>query len=279
MKRFAFGFALVVCAAAQASYVSGFEPPAYTGSAAGNLVSGQDGWYNPVAGSRESLVHTYAGNAPGFAQNPQGGTQFVRTLNDPANAATFGRAQHDVDMSVGDVWTFSFDYAALRGGVLPAINNLGSFSLQNSTTAQFYQSLMTWDDLNTGAAYDFNYIWFDAAGTQNSATGALPGSQWDALPLNTWFRHTQTVNFATHQLLNVTIQNLHTGETTSVDLTGAYLAGGANSTRPRPTGLRLFSGGGLNVENYGGWDNVSAIPEPASIGLLAIGLALLRRRR
>lgn len=278
MRAFAFVSMLCAVGAAQASFVTGFEAPTYTGSAAGTIVTGQDGWYNPVAGSRDGLVHTYAGNTPGFVQNPQGGEQFLRTVNDPAVGTTFGRAQHDVNFSVGDVWTMSWDYAAIRGGVLPAINNLGSFSLQNSATAQFYQSLMTWDDVATGTAYDMNYIWFDAAGVQNGATGALPGPEWNALPLNTWFRHTQTVNFATHQLLSISIENLHTGATTTVNLSNAYLAGGANSTRPRPTGMRAFSGGGLNVENNGGWDNMSAIPEPASLALLALGFVLVRRR-
>ena len=68
-------FALVgtVCA----DFVTGFEPAAYSGSGVGVMLNGQQGWYNPVTGSIEPNVFTYAGNAPGFVSNPGGGSQFA----------------------------------------------------------------------------------------------------------------------------------------------------------------------------------------------------------
>jgi hypothetical protein len=59
-----------------------------------------------------------------------------------------------------------------------------------------------------------------------------------------------------------------------------YLAGGANSTLPRPTDIRLF-GSGLNDDvNQTGWDNVSIIPAPGTLALIAgAGLTMVRRRR
>ncbi len=259
-----------------------FEAPTFAGSTTGTVLTGQDGWYNPVGGSRDGSVFTYAGNTLGFVQNPEGGQQFAVTANNPAST-NFGRAQHDFDFASSDQYTVSFDYAVLRNGALPAVNNVGSFSLQSSTTARFAQSLMTWDDLATGAAYDMSYVWFSSANVQNPGN-TLPGPEWDALPLNTWFRHSITFDLATNQLLNISIQNLQTGGVvTSVSPADAYLWGGSDpavfNTRTRPTAARFFSGGGAGVENIGGWDNLSVVPEPASFSLMAIGGAMLFRRR
>lgn len=270
-----------MAAAAQAQYSSTFEPPLYTGSAAGTLLAGQDGWYNPVVGSNEGLVHTYANNAYGFVTNPTGGTQFASTRFGGTPAAP-GRAQHAFDFSGSDVYTIGYDFCGDRfGGALPASNNIGSFSLQNSATAQYFQTLMVWDDLNTGNGMDHNYGVFAAAGGAIAfQTPADPA--WNNLNLNTWYRSTTTFSFATHQILSISIDNLHNAAPATVlDVSGLgwYLAGGAASTLPRPTDIRLFgSGAGANV-NQMGWDNVSVIPSPASLALLGLGGLIAARRR
>ena len=48
---------------ARAQLVTNFEAPSYTGSAAGTLLTGQQSWYVPVAGSPDYNVFSYAGNA------------------------------------------------------------------------------------------------------------------------------------------------------------------------------------------------------------------------
>jgi hypothetical protein len=57
--------AAIPAAPAGAQYQTGFEPPIYTGSPAGVIITGQDGWILPVAGSVDGLVQTYAGNVAG----------------------------------------------------------------------------------------------------------------------------------------------------------------------------------------------------------------------
>lgn len=263
---------------ASADYTSNFERPLYNGTAAGTLLEGQDGWFTPVTTpvTNPANVHTYAGNTYGFVQNPAGNEQFVVTRN---NGTSLGRGQHNIDFSGLGTWTISWDQAVVREGVLPALQNVGSFSLQNSATERYFQSLYTWDDVATGAAFDSNYIWFNSAGVQNGTTGALPGPEWDALALNTWYRHTVVVNMSANQILSVSIENLHTNVVATVNPADAYLHGGANPTRPLPTGFRLFSGGGLNVTNNVGWDNVNLVPAPGTLALLGLGGLVSRRRR
>jgi hypothetical protein len=276
-----FGVAgLALAASAHAQYSSNFEAPLYTGSAAGTPLGGQDGWYiPPIAGSQDGTVHTYANNAFGFVTNPTGGSQFAVTRFGNANPA---RVQHNFNFNQSDVFTIGYDFCGDRfGGALPASNNIGSFSMQDSLTSQYFQTLMVWDNLATGNAMDHNYGVFAASG------GAItfvtpPDPAWNALNLNTWYRATTTFSFASHQVLSISIDNLHdAAPATSLDVSGLgwYLAGGAASTLPRPTDIRLFgSGAGTNV-NQMGWDNVSIVPAPATLALLGLGGLIAGRRR
>lgn len=277
---------LAVAGVAQAQSFT-FEPPTYTGSAAGTALTngfgggGQDGWYNPVAGSTDGNVFTYADNAWGFVTNPTGATQFGAVRNQGATG--FGRAQHGIAFA-NTQYTMAFDICMDRfGGVLPAINNLGSVSLQNSATARTMQTLYTWDNLATGNAFDANYLHFNAAGVQQP--NALPGPEWDALNLNTWYRQSTTWDFTTNLILSVSIDNLHDAAgATVVDVSGMgwYLSGGAAPTQPLPTDVRFFAGGGINNIHIVGFDNfsVTVVPTPATLALLGLsGLIAGRRRR
>src|SRR5205085_918678 len=101
-----------------------------TGSAAGTLITGQNGWYNPVAGSLDGSVFTYTGNALAFANNASGGSHFLGGEADGVNPM---RAQHDVSFAAGRVWTLSFDFNGNYIGTSgTTVDNLGSTSLQPS---------------------------------------------------------------------------------------------------------------------------------------------------
>lgn len=282
MKKVSFVLAAVgAAAAANAQYSTGFEPPTYTGSAAGTLLAGQDGWYLPaIAGTQDPTVHTYANNQWGFVTNPTGGTQFAVTRFGNANPA---RGQHPFNFSSADVFTIGYDFCADRfGGSLPASNNIGSFSLQDSTVSQYFQTLMVWSDLNTGNAFNHQYGVFAAGGGAISFVNP-PDPAFTNLNLNTWYRSTTTFSFATHQILSISIDNLHDAAAPVVlDVSGLgwYLAGGANSTLPRPTDFRIFGSGAGQNTNQVGWDNISVVPAPATLALLGLGgLVAARRRR
>lgn len=284
MNRLIAGMAAVVAfsSLAHGQMFFDFEAPAYTGSAGGTALAGQGAWYTPpVANTNPGTVHTYAGNIYGFVTNPQGGSQFAVTRQGDA-PLTSGRAQHPFDFNSADVFTVTYDFAGDRfGGALPASNNIGSFSLQDSATARYFQTLMVWDNTATGNAMDHNYGIFSSTG------GAIqfvtpPNPAWDALNLNTWYRSSTTFSFASNRILEISIDNLHdAAPATVLDVSGLdwYLAGGASSTLPRPTDIRLFGSGlGANV-NQMGWDNVSVIPAPGALALGVLGLFGIGRRR
>jgi hypothetical protein len=263
---------------ASAQLISNFEPPAFTGSAGGTLLTGQQGWYNPVAGSADYNVFTYAGNSLGLPANLTGGTQFVGGASGGGTA--FARGQHDVDFSTAPIWTFSYDVAHRYNGTLPSAQNLGSFSMANTATTTFRQliALHTWVDVNTATSWNAGFNVFDAAGV---ALGTVsPGTPWNNLALDNWFRESFTVDFSTNMVLSVSLTDLTTGNSNTFNPTGWFMLGGsAGVATPLPTSVRLFAGGALG--NVAGWDNlnVSPIPEPSSIALVGAGiLGVLARR-
>ena len=257
---------------ASAQLISAFEQPPYNGSASGTLLTGQQGWYVPVAGSPDYNVYTYAGNALGLPVNPFGGAQFA---GGTSGGTVFARAQHDIDFSVANVWTFTYDVAHRYNGTLPSAQNLGSFSLANTATTTFRQliALHTWVDVNTATNWNAGFNVYDAAG---AASGTLsPGASWTNLLVNNWYRESFTVDFNTNLVQSVSITDLSTLVTDTFNPTGWFMLGGAaGNTLPLPTSVRFFAGGAAG--NVAGWDNldvaVVAVPEPSSLVLLSAGL-------
>lgn len=264
---------LSFCAAARADYGTGFEPPIYSGSPGGTLLTGQDAWYNPVAGSAEYQVYTYAGNTYGIVQNPYGAEQFVGGRHE--GLAAFARAQHDYDWSSGDVWRVTYDVCAQYTGIAPAVDNLGSFSLQPSTTATYLQSLYVWMDPNDPTLWKSGYL------TQENplAPPVIPGAAWQNLLVNHWYQESTLFRLSDQLILEVSIKDLTTGELTVVSDPGWHLI---NPTFPLPTAFRFFTGGGAGSSpggNFVGWDNLNIVPEPGSLALITMALAAFATRR
>ncbi len=278
------GAALVASAGGVASgqaFSADFEAPTYSGSVAGVALTagfgggGQQGWYNPVSGSADGVVHEYAGNPLGFAVNPSGGSQFV--VGTHAGNAAFARMQHTIDFSAGGVWEAEFDCTGLYNGTLPAGDNLGSFSLQPSTTGRYFQQLMSYGptllathptitDYTASADHFHIAFGFHTAAAPTVVRFECPGAAWQDLPANNWYRCRAKWDFDTAQILEVSIQNLTLGGVaTTLDVSGLgwYLLGGPGSTNALPTDIRLFTGGGAGTSlpgNVTAWDNISIAP-------------------
>ena len=92
-----------------AQYQTSFEPPDFTGSAAGVALAGQDGYYVPSFDDSDALCFTYADNTLGIVANPNGGLQFTASTR---IGGAFARAQRDVAMSA-ECWVIA---ATRQGG-------------------------------------------------------------------------------------------------------------------------------------------------------------------
>lgn len=271
------GFALLACSTASAQYVTDFEDPPFSGSPEGVLMTGQDGWYQPVDPGVDYNVYTYADNALGVAANPQGSSQFVAGYG-PAGGL-YARAQHDVDWTLHGQWLVEYDVAALYDGEPPGANNLGSFSVQPSAgTVGSYIHLFSWVDPDLATNWNAFVMHYDAAGNQVGQPGTSPGPEWGNLELNHWYRFETLLDFDVNQILEVGITDLTTGDSASVEVTDWFLSGGEGAGPPTVSGFRFFAGGGV-PGNIVAWDNLTVIPEPAMLCMLLLGgLAALRRR-
>jgi hypothetical protein len=266
--------AVLLCGAASAQLETGFEPPTYSGSAGGVVMTGQDGWYLPSG--VDYNVYTYAGNVLGVNANPQGGEQFVAGVGPGTD---YARAQHDLNWADLTEWTVTYDVAALYDGLPPGANNLGSFSVQPSTdTIGSYVHLFSWVDLNDPVDFNAFFLHYDAAGTQVAQPGSSPGPEFGGLELNHWYRFSTTLDFLVNQITEVSILDLTGGGSATYEPVDWYLSGGAAGGDPTVTALRFFAGGGV-AGNTLAWDNLGVIPEPGSLcGIALLGLVLARRR-
>ena len=279
-----------MCAVSFAQFSDNFESE--TGSSGGTLLTtgfgggGQNGWYNPVSGSLDESVYTYASNALTVVGNATGGNQFAGAAS--ANAATPFRAQHAVTFSSSGIWTMAVDFNFNFSGIPPVANNLGSISLQPSTTNNAFQTLYAYNNANLAAPTGYQALFGFASATGGPLTlqTAPADPNWDNLIFNHWYRQTVTWDAASNQITQTTLRDMTAnGSTFTLNPTGWYLTGGANNVLAQSlaTDVRLFvSGGNANSTNLGGYDNfsVTPVPEPASMAILGMGaLALIRRRR
>lgn len=255
----ALGLFLVAAAPAVAQLQVGFEAPDFDGSADGVSADGQAGWYTPnVAGTQDQYIYTYADNSLGLPTNAGGEDQFlgVQVFVD----GSLARAQLDFDWSTSSVWTVSYDLAGRYNGFLPASDNLGSFSLQNSVTDRSFIALDFWVDIFTAQQWNAHYIAYDAAGVVFSdPQGNAPGPEWEHLAVDHWYRESTTFDLSSNQITSCSITDLDTGTTTTVAPVGWYLQGGASGGGlPAPRALRFFVGGDTStLGNTMGWDNLA----------------------
>ncbi len=268
---------LLLCggaAAAGPAFLTGFEAPDYDGSSDGVPAAGQQGWYVPsTPGSVDQFIFTYQDNALGLPADANGEDQFFGAQTpeqtDPINPL-FPRGQLDFDWSAATVWTVSYDFTSAYNGDLPAVDNISSFSLQDSLVARYFIAVNTWVNPDTATNWDANYIVFDASGVPADPPGLSPGAAWRNLDVGHWYNQSTTFDFDSNTVTSVTITDLDTGDSTTFQPNGWYLAGGAVSRPPLPTSLRFFVGGGgagaSQPGNVGAFDNleIDAVTVPSA---------------
>jgi hypothetical protein len=240
--------------------VADFEPPTYSGSSGGVVTTGQAGWYIPAlpVGGTNHSIYTYAGNTLGLPANPIGKTQFDGGQAPGTGGTSFPRAQNNFNWSTSTMWTVSYDTCTGFGGTLPAVDNLSSFSLQDSTMARYYIQVNTWANPTVATAWNAGYQVFSAAGVMTATLS--PGTAWQNLAVGHWYRQSTTFDFSSNRVLQVTIMDLSTGTSASFEPPDWYLAGGSTGGGlPLPTALRFFVGGGVGNDagNITAWDNLS----------------------
>ncbi len=284
MRLFASLSVAALCTLSFAQFSDNFESE--TASAGGTALTngfgggGQSGWYNPVSGSVDGNVFTYAGNSLGLASNPNGGNNFLGMKVLTAQGSN--RAQHAVSFS-STVETLSYDFIAAFSGTAPSADNLGSVSLQPGAT-NYFQTIMQWATPvnHTANADAFNANIGHFATNGGGIVFDSPGTAWQSLPLNHWFHQTVTWDFGTNLITDTTLTDITAGGATNdFKPTGWYLAGGANNAGglATPTDVRFFTSG--SAGDIMGYDNASVgpVPEPASFAALGLGAIMLIRRR
>ena len=242
---------LTLAHSATAQYSQDFD--GLVGTPSGNVLTGQDLYYLPNAtGDVDFMVYTYAGNALGVVQNPDGGTQFIAGTG-PGDGTSYARAQRNVTFGVGSgVWEVWYDFCGIYSGTPPGSNNLGSFSLRQAANT-VHINLFTWVDPNNPTAINSTYVPYDVNGAQFPIPGTPPGPEWSNLLPNHWYRCRTVFDLDQNLIIQVGIRDLSSGPEAVYNPTGWYLVGGAVPTGA-PDAIRFFGGGG-GPGNTSCWDN------------------------
>lgn len=238
---------------ATAQYSTGFEFPVFNGSAAGQSLTGQDGFYQPIPGSIDGACYVYTGNDLGVVANPDGGGQFVACTRGSSEVA---RSQRNFDFTTSNCWFIDFDLNVSNNGALPTANYAGSVSLQPYPELGSVVVLFYWDDVNTASNYTVRVLGFDENGDTPFLAGIPVASpSFRGLLANHWYRISLRIEFsAINALSGLSIRDLDGAITNGfvpTSLEGYHLGGGISGAG-RPAAIRFFGGGGHPGEHFAG---------------------------
>lgn len=242
----------LACGQTHAQFVSDFESPMYSASAAGTSLVGQNEFYVPTDGGVAGLCYTYSANALGVSQNPAGGDQFVACTR---VADDFSRIQRNVSVPAGCA-AIEMDVNLSFVGATPATNYAGSISLQPYPGDGSIILLLNWDDLDTAGSWSLCVLGFAAdGGTPFPAGLVVPHVEFRNLPPNSWFEIGAEFDIVGNHLVSVSIRPAGSTGAAAVfrpaNLNGFYLGGGAVIGRPAGA-VRFFGGGGFSHDVGGG---------------------------
>lgn len=224
-------------------YQSGFET--LNASAAGTIVTGQDGYYIPVTGSLDWNVITYTGNALGVPQNTNGGNNFIAGVSQLTNI--FARCQRNITLpSSGRVY-IQYDVLCNYMGTGTPANNIGSFSFQPSTNATYVNLLARWPVGATAPPPTWDADVVAGTGTIGTTTTVAVGDPaFQNLPVNVWHTWGCTIDMTAGVHVDFRIRNGSTGIWTTFVPTTPVLLPVAGSAI-LPTDFRFFAGGSENL--------------------------------
>jgi hypothetical protein len=241
-----------------ADFTADFEAPTYIVGP----IAGQNGWYIPPSvGGDPHDIFAYAGNPLLIPANPEGGAQFDGAKSINGTTGLFPRAQIDHDFGPADSWTISANFCGKYLGdpnLLPASNNLGSVSFQDSASVLGMIALASWPDpVLTPDVIQLGFIGEDASGLATAQPGYFPGGDpmWTSMTVDTWYEICYCVDFGTKQLTRACLRDITNGGTAKCFDVADLFLGGALIGNPKPTGMRLFVGGG--DDNVSAFDNFS----------------------
>ena len=250
-----------------------FEAPAYTGSADGVAIEGQQTWIaSPYA---SSSVYTYTGNALGLPANPAGGAQFLGAQSGSGSSASTVLHRGNTTINVASPTSYDIAYDFCVSGASTAGNWIAESLVGSSKTTLGYSQWFDWDV--GGQSVTLSYRFYDQAGN----IPADHQSVMKGIPVDQWLHLVTAVDFASGKagITGITLTNLTTSATQTV-ATGGWLF--PDQTRALPKTMSLYVGGQSSTTgNIVGFDNLSvtATPEPASLALLGLGGLLLMPRR
>src|SRR5262245_17579618 len=272
---------LVLAALAPAQLSEDFETFVAVGAGIPNAP--QNGWYvPPIASTLDLNAYTYVGNVLGFPQNPVGGSNFTGGTN--TGGAFNVRTEHLFgNPPYTGIWSAQFDICVdFLGTTYPAVQNIGSFSLQPSTTAKTFIALATWTTpiptAGQPTGWTLDWIFFDsgtgATQVQASAGNAALGYPVNGLPtcftnlhLRNWYRVKVWWDWSTNALVRIALKDLSAGWQAFINFPIAgvppwCLRGGLGNVAavPDPNAVRFFIGG-TTAGNTAGYDNLVVGPD------------------